>query len=278
VLGAHGFIGRRLVTALRAAGHDVYAPERGTADLFGRPLGKVFYCIGLTADFRSRPYDTMRAHVSILAAVLERSDFESLVYLSSTRVYSHSSVGSEDSVLAVDTADPNDLFNVSKLAGELLCRSSGRPAVKIARLSNVVGFAPDSRNFLYALVSEALSGRITLQSDPLSAKDYISLDDTVALLMRIAEGNNDLYNIASGINVRHQEIVDRLVALTGCELRIVDRAPLFDFPLIDVSRIRTEFSYAPDVGVLDILPEFVAAFRQWQESSEMTTDSARGSH
>lgn len=260
VLGASGFVGRRLTAVLRATGNEVYAPQRDAADLFGRPLGQVFYCIGLTADFRSKPYDTMRAHVSILTEVLERSDFESLVYLSSTRVYARSESGKESANLTLDAGDPSDLYNVSKLAGELLCRSCGRSAVKVARLSNVVGFAPDSNNFLSALVREAVSGCITLQSDPQSAKDYITLDDTVGLLLRIAQGNDDLYNVASGINVRHQEIVDRLAGLTGCDVRYVEDAPLFDFPVIDVSRIRSEFAYAP-TDVLDTLPELVAASR-----------------
>jgi nucleoside-diphosphate-sugar epimerase len=262
VLGASGFIGRRLVEILRAAGHEVYVPERSMAGLFERPLGRIFYCIGLTADFRSRPYDTMRAHISILTDVLERAQFESLVYLSSTRVYARSGSGSETSPLTVDINDPSDLYNVSKLAGESLCRSCGRSSVKIARLSNVIGPDPGSENFLFALIREAIAGRILLQSDPRSAKDYMSLDDTVMLLARIAEGESELYNVASGINVRHREIVDRLAALTGCELQFVDNAPLFDFPVIDVRRIRSEFAYAP-ADILDSLPDLVKACRLW---------------
>ena len=36
------------------------------------------------------PFDTIRAHVSVLSEVLEHAEFESLLYLSSTRVYGRS--------------------------------------------------------------------------------------------------------------------------------------------------------------------------------------------
>ncbi len=87
VLGATGYIGSRLVAHLQAQGHTVWAPARGDAEVFTRPLGHVMYCVGLTADFRTRPFDTVDAHVGLLAEVLRRAQFESLLYLSSTRVY-----------------------------------------------------------------------------------------------------------------------------------------------------------------------------------------------
>ena len=50
VLGAGGFVGTRLAASLRAAGHDVYTPRRGDPRMFQRPLGRLLYCAGLTAD------------------------------------------------------------------------------------------------------------------------------------------------------------------------------------------------------------------------------------
>jgi len=65
----------------------VICPTRDES-LDGRDLGHIIYCIGITADFRRRPHDTITAHVTKLQEVLTRTSFESLVYLSSTRVYS----------------------------------------------------------------------------------------------------------------------------------------------------------------------------------------------
>lgn len=260
VLGATGFIGSAQIAYLRAAGHDVFAPPKGSPQLYDRPLGHVLYCIGLTADFRTRPYDTMRAHVCVLADVLERADFESLLYLSSTRVYD-SDANSETARLRVDVGAPSDLYNVSKLAGESLCRSCGRAGVRVARLSNVVGHDPQSENFLTSLVREALAGRIVLQSHPDSSKDYILLDDVIALLPAIAaRGSEATYNVASGVNLRHREIAERLAGLTGCSVAVAENAKLIDFPTLDVTRIRAEFGFTPS-SVMDALPGVVEAFR-----------------
>lgn len=261
VLGASGFIGSHLVAALRDAGHEVYAPAKGDKAIFGRHLGHVMYCVGLTADFRTRPFDTVHAHVSLLADVLEKAEFDSLLYLSSTRVYARSASGKESAPLAVDVSDPSDLYNLSKLAGESLCRSCNRPGVKIARLSNVIGRDLHSGNFLFALIREAISGHIELQTDPDSEKDYILLDDVVALLPRIAtEGKGWLYNVASGANISHRAIVELLVKLTGCEMSVRPGAPKIVFPGIDVDQLRTEFAFTP-ASLLESIPDLVARFR-----------------
>lgn len=261
VLGASGFIGRHLVNSLRCAKHEVYVPSRNDPALFKDQLGHVIYCMGMTSDFRARPFDTVRSHVSVLADVLEKANFDSLLYLSSSRVYARTTAGRETESIVCDVADPSDLYNLTKLTGESLCRSCGRARVRVARLSNVIGFDPTSENFLIALIREALSGRIELQSDPQSAKDYILIDDVVALLPRIAAGGGEwIYNVASGTNLSHREIVERLVALTGCELEVRPGAPLTRFPAIDNECIRTEFGFSPS-SVLDALPRLVDEFR-----------------
>lgn len=264
VLGASGFIGKALAAYLGAQGHEVYAPGRGDPEIFSRPLGHVIYCIGLTADFRAKPYETVRAHVGVLADVLENADFDSLLYLSSTRVYARQALGDEASTLAVDPSDPSDLYNLSKLTGESLCGACGRSNVRIARLSNVIGLDPGSDNFLFALVREAVAGQIWLHSDPDSAKDYILLKDVVSLLPQIAAaGKSRVYNVASGIKIAHREVMEQLAKLTGCALRSDPGAQRFDFPSLDTKCIRSEFGFEP-APVLEALPEMVEACRNWQ--------------
>jgi len=246
VLGARGFIGSALLDRLRAEDHEVFAPERDDASIFRRPLGHAFYCIGLTADFRSRPFATVAAHVTLLAELLQKADFDSLLYLSSTRVYAGAHETHEQAPLKVDPNDASDLYNLSKLMGEALCLHGGRANVRVARLSNVVGLDTSSENFLSALIREALSGRIMLRSDPRAAKDYIALDEVVSLLPRIAfEGRERLYNVASGQNVRAEEIVAQLQALTGCAVESNAVSSGLTFAPIDNTRLRKEFAYRP---------------------------------
>ena len=260
VLGAAGFIGRHLLAHLTQQGHEVWAPDKAAPEIFSRPLGHVFYCIGLTADFRQRPFETVRAHVGILADVLQRSSFDSLVYLSSTRIYARSQMTNEQALLTVNPNDPSDLYNLSKLTGESLCHSCGRSGVKVARLANVVGEDLQSSNFIFDLIRESLAGSITLQLHPDSCKDYLWIDDAVDLLVRVAvSGKSSVYNVASGINLRHRDLAECLARLTGARLCCRDDAPLIEFPSIDTRRIVDEFSFVPQ-RVVDRLPTLIQLF------------------
>lgn len=248
VLGSSGFIGSHLLTHLQAEGHDCDAPAR--EETLNGDLGHVVYCIGLTADFRRHPWDTLEAHVGKLVDLLRNNRFDSLLYLSSTRVYQRlptEHIADEDAVLPVNPADPSDLYNLSKLAGEAACLAHPSPAVRIARLANVYGPDPNSDNFLSAVLREALvSNRVELQSALSSVKDYVSIQDVVHALRSIAlEGRQRLYNVASGHNVSNREIAGWLRQFTGCEVKVNTGAPVVKFPLISIARLQGEFDLQP---------------------------------
>lgn len=132
VVGAAGFVGARLCATLQARGAQVCAPARREPWPWQVPLGHVIYCAGLTADYLARPFDTVEAHVSHLAQVLqhglERGSLESLVYLSSTRLYDSqvAGVANETAVLPLDPANPRHLYDFSKGLGESLCHVAGQ--------------------------------------------------------------------------------------------------------------------------------------------------------
>lgn len=248
VLGASGYIGSRLVAYLRNQGHTVWAPARGDAEVFTRSLGHVIYCVGLTADFRMRPFDTVDAHVGLLAEVLRRAQFDSLLYLSSTRVYMGAAVTDEHAPLTVVPGDPSFLYNLSKLTGEALCHASSRTGVRVARLSNVVGPGMDtaSGNLLADLLHQARQGQVVLRSDPRSAKDYVHVADVLDWLPRIAlQGRATVYNVASGRQTMHAQWLDWLQQRTGCSVQVQPGAPLQLFPLIIVSRLQSEWAVLP---------------------------------
>lgn len=256
VLGASGYIGSRLVAHLRAQGHTVWAPPRGDAEVFTRPLGHVIYCVGLTADFRTRPFDTVDAHVGLLAEVLRCAQFDSVLYLSSTRVYMGAASTHEDAPLSVLPGDPSYLYNLTKLTGESLCHACGCPGVRVARLSNVVGPGMDaaSGNLVADLVGQARAGRIVLRSDPQSAKDYVHVGDLLDWLPRIAlAGRAATYNVASGRQTLHAQWLAWLQARTGCTVEVDAQAPLQAFPPINVQRLRGEWSVAPRAVLADDL-------------------------
>jgi nucleoside-diphosphate-sugar epimerase len=150
---------------------------------------------------------------------------------------------------------PDALYDLSKLLGEVACSASPRKAVRVARLSNVYGADQSTATFLGTVLADIRRGDVvTIREAPLSSKDYISVDDVVILLTRIAlDGRKSIYNVASGTAVTHAEIAEKLAAI-GCAR--IDFAPggvTRCFPLIDTRRVVTEFSFVPR-SLLDDLP------------------------
>ena len=88
ILGANGFIGSNLVKFLKTKNCEIFTPN--ISEITSENLGHVIYCIGITSDFRERPFDTVNSHVSLLNDFLKNHNFESFLYLSSTRVYMNS--------------------------------------------------------------------------------------------------------------------------------------------------------------------------------------------
>lgn len=262
ILGAAGFVGGELARALQQCGHQVHAVGRGEPLPDDNKLGHVFFCIGMTSDFRSRPFATMQAHVAALEPVLQHGGFESFTYLSSTRVYKRALNTHEGSDVPVQVGDADDLYNISKLAGESLCLSCERANVRIARLSNVVGASDLSNNFLSDIVKSAVGGHISFRSALSSAKDYILVSEVVDLLIRIGtSGRQPIYNVASGGNTTHETIALELQSRTGCTYSVTPDAPRITFPTIDITRIRSEFSFIAQ-PVSDLFSALIDAARQ----------------
>lgn len=262
VLGASGFIGRHLVARLRADGVPCLAPARDDTTLLDRPLGDVIYAIGLTSDFRSRPLDTVEAHVCVLRSLLARADFNSLTYLSSTRVYAGAADTRESATLAVNPNDPSDLYNLSKLMGESLCLHGGRAGAKVARLSNIVGLRDTPDSFIDQLLEEgARDGAITLRTSLASRKDYLYIDDAVSQILAIARSDaTGIFNVAHGAGVSNGDIAAGITAALGWPATVAPGAPQWAFADIDVSRSQA-LCQQPPRAFIDYFPNFLAQYR-----------------
>jgi nucleoside-diphosphate-sugar epimerase len=257
VFGGSGYVGRHLVRYLESQGYSVLVPPRGGIPAGSTCLGHVIYAIGLTADFRRKPFETIDAHVSQAARILEGASFDSFLYLSSTRVYGAAAVGVESAPLVVDSSDSSDLYNLSKLLGESLTLHSERRITRVARLSNLVGGVCPSESFVTSLITEAQEGRIVLRSALASSKDYLHVEDAVRMLTDIAlRGKCSIYNVASGVGLSHALWVTALRERFGCSVSVVAGAPLMQFPPISVRRFQEEFAYRPGPALraLDDLP------------------------
>lgn len=274
VLGADGFIGSHLVGILRKRGDDFLAPQ-SDQKLSGRELGDVIYCIGLTADFRTRPFAAVEAHVCHLCDVLQNCHFRSLLYLSSTRIYKNNAgLGSEADSVSLNSSTPEDLYDISKIMGESLALSCGKNT-RVVRLSNVYGKDFDSKNFLPAIIRDSVTKHnVEIRTAAESTKDYVSIDDVGETLIKIAQtGKQTVYNLASATNTPNRELAKIISELTGCTITFDPAAAKATFPIIDIDRLRSEFGFRPR-NVLDDLPELVASYQrhyQKRRGDEATT-------
>jgi nucleoside-diphosphate-sugar epimerase len=202
VVGAAGFVGRRLVERLTAEGEAPWTPAKGDPELTARDLGVVYYCAGLTADYDARPFDTVDAHAGLAAEILRAGRFERIVYLSSTRLYDGLPKGDVDEAepLVFEPTDPRRVYDLSKALGENLVMTRAEGRGRVARLANVYDWQDEAPGFLSEWLIRARAERqIALQSSPFMARDYIHLDDVVSALIALARSDApQIVNVASG--------------------------------------------------------------------------------
>lgn len=250
IFGATGFIGSNIVKYLESENIEYYLPKRNEKLDFSENLGDVIYSIGLTSDFRNKPFETVEAHVGYLSEILEKAKFNSFIYLSSTRVYKgldSDVLGHEDMKLSVESKNIDEIYNISKIMGESLCYAQKNKNIKIARLSNVFGYDEKSKNFLNSIIKEVIKSReLELYTTLSSAKDYIYIDDAVKLIVEILlYGKEKIYNIASGINYSNEFIINEMKKNVDFNYKINEKAEQVIFPKISTKKIQSEFNFKP---------------------------------
>ena len=247
ITGSQGMIGSRLSAYLGEQGHEVHRLTRETP--VPEDCGHVIHCAGVTGDFLDRPLDTMFAHVGMIEEILRNWQFESVLYLSSTRLYRGVTDTAEDAPLRVEPGRADDLYNISKLAGEAVCLAIDHPGVRVSRLAHVCSCEFSSGNFLDSLVRDAMTlEKIVLSCGRETRRDCILLDDVIALLSRIAvEGRHRIYNVASGTSINVGRIVEIIQRNTGCAVDWSEAGSVVkgSAPEIDTRRIREEFAFKP---------------------------------
>ena len=248
IIGASGFVGSHLTRYLRTHGHEVAAPERDGRTAYDKHLGHAVYCAGMTADYAARPVATVEAHAGLLSRLLSEANFDSLLYLSSTRLYDGcAGLCREETDLVLNPANPRHLFDFSKGLGESLCHTSGREGVRIARLSSVYADDLSADNFLHGLIKSALTGtRIEVDAPTNTERDYVHMDDVCRLLEAIAlTGKRPVYNVASGENVANGRLFALISELTGARVSGGAPKPGLSFPVISVAAAESDFGFRP---------------------------------
>ena len=261
IFGSKGYIGSALCDYLKLQNIECITPDIKNDKIPKENLGHVIYAIGVP-NFKQNPMKAIDAHVFLLNRLLNETNFESFLYLSSTRVYYNASSTDENSSLVVNPTNFDNLYNISKIMGEVICNISKQKNIRVVRLSNVVGSNFDSNIFLPSIIRDAVKlEKIILQTRLDSEKDYVYIDDVLEILQKISlQGKNLIYNIASGQNITNEKIIEKLQGITGCKVEVMDDAKKYSFLPISIKQIQKEFNFEP-TNVLNKLEKMVNEYK-----------------
>jgi len=244
VFGSKGFIGSAFCNYLKSQNIEYSTPDIKNKKIPTENLGHVIYAVGVL-DSKQYPIKTVDSHVFLLNKLLNETDFDSFLYISSTRIYYNASSTDENSLLLVNPSNFDNVYNISKIMGEVICNISKKQNVRIIRLSNVVGNNFYSNLSLPSMIRDAIKfKKIILQTSLDSEKDFVHIDDVVDIIQKIAVyGKNTVYNVANGKNLTNEKIVEKIQEITKCELEIIKNATTYSFLPISIKRIQKEFNF-----------------------------------
>ncbi len=218
----------------------------------------VFYCAGLTGDYRKDIPNTIDSNITFLSRILERfSVSKNFVLLSSTRVYGFSkylktSFDETNLLSERDHLNLENFYDQVKIMQESICYNyPGLAGLAILRLSNVYGGftkeALDDTTFLKYMIRVSMDGgKIEMTQSPDSTKDYIFISDAVEGIVRagfLNKGKN-VFNIASGTSSPVSEWIKKLkIELT------VKNDPVPIHSAVSISKAKDLLGFVPKYSV-----------------------------
>jgi UDP-glucose 4-epimerase len=224
------------------------------------------------AYFRANVDGTFNVLQAAKAAEVKR-----FIYIASSSCY-----GIPDKYPTPENAEirPQYPYALAKRMGEELVMHWAQvynfPALSL-RFFNVYG--PRSRTsgtygaVFGVFLGQKLAGKpYTVVGDGLQTRDFTFVTDIVLAIITAAKSDhvNQIYNVGSGSTVS----VNRLVELLGGEkIHIPKRPGEPDSTYADISKIRTELGWEPQVSIEEGVAEILKHIEYWRDAPVWTEDS-----
>jgi len=292
VTGASGFVGRHLVTHLRASGDEVVESDRDSDGtditdaasvraLFERVRPEVVYHLGGWADVGGSwqaPVDAFRVNaegtLNVLGAATD-CGVQRVLAVSSADVYGIVTPAelplTEDSPLR-----PASPYAASKVAADYLGLQAwlGRhlPVLRV-RAFNHLGPGQTDKFVAPALASriaraERDGGEVLTVGDLSARRDFTDVRDVVRAYRLLVERGEagEVYNVCSGVDLAVQDLADQLVAQSRVPLRLeVDESLLrpVELPVLRGShdRLTAATGWEPEIPMATTLAGLLEDWR-----------------
>ena len=291
VTGATGFVGRRLAGRLAAAGHRVgavaidqqelpFAAERFAVDIRDPAAladtvvrfapDRIVHLAALShvgESWRRIP-EYFAINVLGVEHVLAAARRCPVLFMSSAEVYGLVPDDAQP-ISELRPLSPRTPYALTKAAAERLALAAGATVVRSFNLigaGQAASFALPSFAAQLAAIERGAPPQLSVGN--LSARrDFLHIEDAVAALALLAETPQPgtVLNLASGVDHSIAELLERLIALSGLEVRCVedpDKLRPVDVPRLcgDASRLRG-LGWQPERGVEAALGDLFAEAR-----------------
>ena len=197
-----------------------------------------------------------------------RHDLPRFVHVSTDEVYGSINEGSWPENWPLE---PNSPYSASKAGSDLLVRAYHRTHglnVSITRCSNNYGPFHFPEKVIPLFVTNLIDDKhVPLYGEGNNVRDWLHVDDHCRGIAMVLTGGRagEVYNIGGGTELTNKELTEMLLEATGKDWSYVDRvADRLGHDLrysVDISKIRSELGYEPQVPFAQGLADVVQWYR-----------------